>query len=336
MTGIRNTISGLHHITVIAGDAQENFDFYAGVLGMRLVKRTVNQDVPGTYHLFYADGAAHAGTDLTFFPWPDMPPAQPGVGLTMEVALAVPPGSLEYWSARLGQSGVPVHPITERFQELLLTFLDPHGLAVALVETTGSREFTPYTGSPVSETFQIRGLHGVRLWERDATATVDLLVNTLGFTEVGAEGGWRRYALAGGGSGRVLDLREFPNQRRGSWGIGSVHHVAWRVPDETTELGVQRRLREAGRQPTEVIDRFWFKSVYFREPGGALFEIATDGPGFAVDEPISQLGERLVLPPWLEPKRTEIEASLPPLREPGRLSAGATSKRKVSISRLDG
>lgn len=321
-----NTITGLHHITVIAGDAQENLDFYAGVLGMRLVKKTVNQDVPGTYHLFYADGEAHAGTDLTFFPWPDMPPGQSGVGLTVEVALAVPTGSLEYWSDRLAHHGIQTGAPVARFGERVLTFADPHGLRVALIETADHREFTPWSKSPVPEPSQVRGLHGVRLLERSAAPTVEFLTGTLGFEEIGQEDGWRRFALPGDRSGRILDVKESPNERQGTWGTGSVHHIAWRVPDDSTELTVQRRLHYAGRRPTPVIDRFWFKSVYFREPGGALFEIATDGPGFGVDEPLAQLGGRLVLPPWLEPQRTLIEAGLQPLREPEPEPVGHESR----------
>ena len=317
-----NTITGLHHITVIAGDAQENLDFYAGVLGMRLVKKTVNQDVPGTYHLFYADGAAHAGTDLTFFPWPDMAPGRPGVGLTVEVALAVPGGSLQYWADRLESHAIQPGKPAVRFGERLLTFADPHGLHIALVETTDDREFTPWAKSPVPESSQVRGLHGVRLLERSAAPTVDFLSTTLGFEEIGQEDGWRRFALPGGRSGRVLDIKEAPGEQRGIWGTGSVHHIAWRVPDDATELAVQSRLHYARLHPTQVIDRFWFKSVYFKEPGGALFEIATDGPGFGVDEPLDQLGGRLVLPPWLEPKREAIEAGLPPLRDPEPVTHG--------------
>jgi glyoxalase family protein len=310
------TITGLHHVTVIAGDAQENLDFYAGILGMRLVKRTVNQDVPGTYHLFYADADAHAGTDLTFFPWPDMAPGHTGVGLTVEVALAVPAGSLKYWAGRLAHHGIQPGRPTARFGERLLTFSDPHGLQVALVETADARQFTPWAKSPVPESKQVRGLHGVRLLERNVAPTIEFLAGTLGFEEIGQEDGWRRFALAGSRSGRVLDVKEAPSERQGTWGTGSVHHIAWRVPDDATELQVQRRLQYAGRHPTPVIDRFWFKSVYFKEPGGALFEIATDGPGFGVDEPFDHLGEKLVLPPWLEPKRAAIEATLPPLRDP--------------------
>lgn len=311
-----NTITGLHHITVIAGDAQENLDFYAGVLGMRLVKKTVNQDVPGTYHLFYADGAAHPGTDLTFFPWPDMAPGERGVGLTVEVALAVTTGSLGYWADRLTNQDISIDNPVTRFGERLLTFADPHGLRLALAETADHREFAPWARSPVPESHQIRGLHAVRLLEQSAAPTVELLTGTLGFEEIGQEDGWRRFALPGNRSGRMLDLKEAPSERRGTWGTGSVHHIAWRVPDDATELAVQRRLIHGGRRPTEVIDRFWFKSVYFREPGGALFEVATDGPGFGIDEPLDQLGARLVLPPWLEPSRSTIEAGLPPLREP--------------------
>jgi glyoxalase family protein len=154
------------------------------------------------------------------------------------------------------------------------------------------------------------------LLERDSSVTANFLVTTLGFSEIGEEDGWRRFVLSGGGSGRILDLKQQPESQRGAWGTGSVHHVAWRVPDDNTQLTVQRRLANARRQPTEVIDRFWFRSVYFREPGGVLFEVATDGPGFAVDERPDQLGARLVLPPWLESQRAAIEATLPPLRDP--------------------
>jgi glyoxalase family protein len=307
-------ITGLHHITVIAGDPQENLDFYVGVMGMRLVKKTVNQDVPGTYHLFYADAEAHAGTDLTFFPWPDMAPGRSGTGLTVEVALAVPSGSLTYWAERLAGHGVRTAEPVQRFGEWVLTFADPHGLPLALVETADRRQFAPWVRSPVPPSHQVRGLHGVRILERSAAPTVEFLTQTLGFEEIGTEDGWRRYALPGTQSGRVLDLKELPAEPRGTWGTGSVHHIAWRVPDEPTQQKVQRRVFDAGRQPTRVIDRFWFKSVYFREPGGALFEVATDGPGFAVDEPLNELGGSLVLPPWLEPQRRSIEATLPPLR----------------------
>jgi glyoxalase family protein len=312
-----SVISGLHHVTAIAGDPQENLDFYAGRLGMRLVKRTVNQDVPGTYHLFYADSVGHPGSDFTFFPWPDMPPGRQGVGHTVEVALAVPPGSLAWWVARLREAGHAVGQVETRFGEQVLPLRDPHGLPIALVETADAREFTPWHGSSVPAERQIRGLHGVRLLARHLAPTATFLTDGLGFGLIGEESGWRRYAVGEGGSGRVLDLQAGADRPRGEWGVGSVHHIAWRVPDDAAEALAQRRILEAGRRPTEVIDRFWFKSVYFTEPGGALFEIATDGPGFGVDEAPGALGSTLVLPPWLESRRSAIEAGLPPLRLPG-------------------
>ena len=309
-------IRGLHHVTCIAGDAQENVDFYAGVLGMRLVKKSVNQDSPGTYHLFYADGDGHPGTDITFFPWPGMPPAKAGSGLAMEVSLAVPLGSLDYWSGRLVEHGVPVGEVEMRRQTAALPFSDPHGLPVTLHETADERVFTPWPGSPVPVERQIRGLHSVRLWERDLAATSAFLTGVLGFVDLGQEKEWTAFGIDGGGSGCYLEIQEIPDADRGRWGTGGVHHVAWRVADVDTELQVRDRIERARRRPTEVIDRFWFKSVYFLEPGGVLFELATDGPGFTVDEDPASLGEHLVLPPWLEPHRKEIESQLPPLHPP--------------------
>jgi glyoxalase family protein len=310
-----NDISGIHHVTCIAGDAQENLHFYTSVLGMRMVKKSVNQDVPDTYHLFFADAEGHPGSDLTFFPWPHMAPVTPGHGLSTEVSLAVPAGRLGYWEERLAAHHVPVAP-DARFGERVLTLEDPHGLALALVETRDKREFTPWDRSPVPADAQILGLHAVRLWERELEATARFLTGVLGFRAAGEEKGWHRFAVAGGGSGAHLDVREAPSERRGAWGIGAIHHVAWRVADEDAQLAVQSRVSAARRRPTEVIDRFWFKSVYFLEPGGVLFEIATDGPGFTADEDLATLGEKLVLPPWLEPMRVEIEAALPPLEYP--------------------
>jgi glyoxalase family protein len=309
-------IHGLHHVTCIAGDAQENVDFYSGVLGMRLVKKSVNQDSPGTYHLFYADSDGHPGTDITFFPWPEMPPARAGIGLAMEVSLAVPLGSLDYWSDRLVEHGVAIGEIEMRRRTAALPFSDPHGLPVTLHETADERLFTPWSGSPVPAERQIRGLHSVRLWERDLAATSAFLSGVLGFVDLGQENEWAAFGLDGGGSGRYLEIQEIPDADRGRWGTGGVHHVAWRVPDDDTELKVRGRIERARRRPTEVIDRFWFKSVYFLEPGGVLFELATDGPGFTVDEDPASLGEHLVLPPWLEGHRSEIESQLPPLHPP--------------------
>ena len=312
------SVTGLHHVTAIAGPAQENLDFYAGILGMKLVKKSVNQDDTGTYHLFYADAEGHPGTDLTFFPWHQAAPARPGHGLASEVALAVPHGSLAWWSARLEHYGIAVGGPATRFGEQALHLTDPHGLEVALVETgpAPGRSFTPWESGPVPGERQVRGLHGARMRERNLAPTASFLTDVLGFHHTGTEGGWHRYSLGDGGSGSFVDLAEAPDAPRGFWGIGSIHHLAWRVDDEAHQAETRRRVEAAARRPTPVIDRFWFKSVYFTEPGGVLFELATDGPGFGVDEDPAHLGEKLVLPPWLEPRRSEIEAELPPLKPP--------------------
>jgi glyoxalase family protein len=312
------TVRGLHHVTAIAGPAQENLDFYAGVLGMRLVKKSVNQDDPGTYHLFYADAEGHPGTDLTFFPWAQMAPSREGHGLSSEVSLAVPPGSLVFWSERLQQHSVTLSPVESRFGQPVLPLRDPHGLHVALVESGDSlgRPFSPWKESPIPEQHQIRGLESARMVERDLIRTSSFLADAMGFLHVGTENGWHRYGVAGGKSGAYVDLYESPTANRGAWGTGSIHHLAWRVDDEKHQLEVRQRVQAGGSRPTPVIDRFWFKSVYFPEPGGVLFELATEGPGFAVDEDPQHLGETLVLPPWLESARREIEGGLPRLTMP--------------------
>jgi glyoxalase family protein len=314
-------VNGLHHITAIAGPAQENLDFYADVLGMRLVKKSVNQDDPTTYHLFYADAEGHPGSDLTFFPWPQLAPPRPGHGLAVEVGLEVPPGSLGYWESRLRRHGARLRDIEMRFGQRVLPLVDPHGLRVALVEGDAARRFTPWDGSPVPPERQVRGLHGAQLWERDALATTTFLTTSLGLRHLGSENGWARYGLES--SAGVVDVFEAPDARRGAWGVGCVHHLAWRVEDEGHQMDMRTRVEAAGVNATPVIDRFWFKSVYFREPGGVLFELATDGPGFAVDEDRDHLGESLVLPPWLESARAGIERALPPLSLPVHAASGA-------------
>ena len=308
-------VHGLHHITAIAGPAQENLDFYAGVLGMRLVKKSVNQDDPGTYHLFYADAEGHPGTDLTFFPWSEMAPPRRGHGLAVEVSLEVPAGSLGYWGDRLAGYGFLPEGVETRFGDSTLPVTDPHGLSLTLVEAKESRRpFAPWSGGPVPPERQIRGLHGARLWERDPATTAAFITQELGFRKLAEEGPWARYGFDDAPG--VVDVRESPEARRGAWGVGAVHHLAWSVSDEAHQLEVRDRVERAGARPTPVIDRFWFRSVYFLEPGGVLFELATEGPGFAVDEDPAKLGETLVLPPWLEPSRASIEDRLPRLRPP--------------------
>jgi glyoxalase family protein len=307
-------VNGLHHITAIAGPAQENLDFYAGILGMRLVKKSVNQDDPGTYHLFYADAEGHPGSDLTFFPWAEMAPPRIGHGLAVEVALEVPAGSLDFWGSRLEKYGVAIGAVEHRFGDRVLPLIDPHGLRLALVEPRDAppRSVTPWDGSSVPQERQVHGLYGAQVWERDAEMTESFVTDVLGFERLGEENGIVRYGFSG--SAGVLDVRETPEGRRGAWGVGCVHHLAWRVDDEEHQREMRSRVEASGHHPTPVIDRFWFKSVYFKEPGGVLFELATDGPGFAVDEDAAHLGETLVLPPWLEPARPRIEEVLPPLK----------------------
>lgn len=308
MSGVR----GLHHITCICGDPRENLDFYTDVLGLRLVKRSVNQDAPDTYHLFYADAEGNPGTDITFFPWPDMPRGRQGTGLANEVVFAVPGGSLGFWRERLRDRGV-ITGEGSRLGETLLRFQDPHGLPLALTESDDERPFAPWDGSPVQQERQIRGFHSAALWELAVEPTAELLTGPMGYEHAAEDGPWHRFRVAGGGSGRWLDVKVAPQERRGGWGVGAIHHVAFRARDEDELRALRDRVAAGGAQPTEVIDRFWFRSVYFREPGGTLFEMATDGPGFAVDEDADSLGESLVLPPFLEDRRDEIEAALPPL-----------------------
>src|SRR5438876_3679330 len=250
-------VAGLHHVTAIAGPAQENLDFYTGVLGLRLVKKSVNQDDPGTYHLFYADAEGHPGTDLTFFPWAQMAPSREGYGLSSEVSLAVPPGSLSFWRERLERYRIRMGVAEVRFNQDALPVTDPHGLHLALVESGDSlnRAFTPWDGSPIPVEHQIRGLESARMVERDLIVTTSFLSNAMGFTHFGTENGWHRYGVAGGKSGTHVDIREIPAARRGTWWTGRVHHIAWRVDDEAEQLEVRESVVKNGASPTLVIDR---------------------------------------------------------------------------------
>ncbi|MFP4705524.1 MAG: ring-cleaving dioxygenase [Spirochaetaceae bacterium] len=320
-------VIGIHHITAIAGGPQENLDFYVGVLGLKLVKQSINQDVPDTYHLFFADGEGHPGTDLTFFPWPQMGPGRLGAGVWGEVSFAVPPGSLDFWQERLRAAGVSVGERETRFDEAVLPFTDPHGMHLALAETHtyGEQPFTPVPDTDVPEEHQIRALSSVRLVTRSADATASFLCTAYGFSAARAEGAWTRYTVGEGLAGQRIDIRVDPEAPRGSWGTGSVHHVAFRVADTEAQAAVRRQILEAGAAPTKVIDRFWFKSVYTQAPAGVICEVATDGPGFAVDEDPARLGRTLVLPPWFERRRSTIESLLPPLRMPDRSAAQQAS-----------
>ncbi len=311
-------LGGIHHVTAICGHPQENVDFYAGVLGLRLVKRSVNQDDPGTYHLFYADAVGTPGTDLTFFAWPGGPRGRVGAGQAAAVALTVPPGSQAFWRDRLTSAGVEVRGPVRRFDEQVLTFTDPHGQTVELVAAPDAedRPWVFWEDGPVPREHAVRGIHAVTLTEAAAEPTVPFLTGPLGFRSVAVEGDRTRFAVGPGGSGAWLDVVVDSPARAGRVAVGTIHHVAWRTPTDDDQRAWWERIRVLGVPVSDIIDRFWFHSIYFREPGGVLFEIATDGPGFAVDEAVDELGSRLVLPPWLEPHRAQIEGALIPITLP--------------------
>ena len=306
-------MSGIHHVTAISGAAERNLDFYTRVLGLRLVKKTVNFDDPGTYHLYYGDTQGQPGTILTFFPWAHAAPGRLGVGETQETAFRVPSAAIGYWTHRLVEKGVP-HALEKRFGETLLTFTDPDGMRFALVGVPGAESEQSWSNGDIPSEHAIRGFHSVSLLLAEAAPTAAILT-VLGFREVAREGTLRRYRADAPLGGHV-DIREAGDFLRGRQGRGSVHHVAFRAADDAAQAAMAEKLAAAGMHVTEQKDRNYFRSVYFREPGGVLFEIATDDPGFAVDEPAESLGAALKLPRFLEPRRAELEAKLPPLGEP--------------------
>jgi glyoxalase family protein len=307
---------GIHHITAIAGDPQRNLDFYAGTLGLRLVKLTVNFDDPATYHLYYGDELGHPGSILTFFPWPGGRAGRQGTGQIGTVSLAIPTGSLGYWIERLLAHGIRYEGPTRRFDEQVLSFKDPDGLLLELVGSPRIGNTAPWSEGPVASEHAIRGLHGATIWEDGDTGSADFLVTTLGFQPVGQEGSVWRFQSGDAGPGSVVDLRRAPGFWRGSGGVGTVHHIAYRAEDDQAQLVKRTEIASQGVDITPVIDRQYFHSVYFQEPGGVLFEIATDPPGFTLDEPAAELGTHLKLPPMYEASRAEIERVLPPLRLP--------------------
>jgi glyoxalase family protein len=308
-------MSGLHHVTAIAGDAARNYDFYTRVLGLRFVKKTVNYDDPGTYHLYFGDETGSPGTILTFFPWGHMPQGRGGVGLTQTTTYRVPESAIGYWAHRFVELGVKHEAIEKRFGESVLGFTDPDGLGLALVGVAGAESAKAWAGSDVPVEHAIRGFHGATLLLDDAKATAGVL-DVLGYDEVAREGSSIRFKARGSDVGNVIDIREAKGFLPGRMGRGSVHHLAFRAKDDQEQADMRRRLVEEHRMHvTEQIDRNYFRSMYFKEPGGIIFEIATDQPGFSIDEPVESLGTKLVLPPFLEGRRAQIEAHLVPLKE---------------------
>ena len=317
-------LHGLHHLTAVSADARGNHDFYTRVLGMRLVKKTVNQDDVSAYHLFYADGAASPGTDITFFDWPVGPEGR-GTNSIVRTALRVAgPAALEYWAARLDELAVrhepvgaarhgPIHEIDARLQ---LEFEDPEGQRLVLIDDGGAGPSHPWARSPVPEAFQIRGLGPVTISVPDLRPSAQFLTEVMGMEQVR---GFRApgtdvdvFKMGEGGPAAELHVRVEPGLPPARPGAGGVHHVAFRVRDDEY-AGWVEHLQRLRIPSSGAVDRFYFRSLYTREPGGILYEIATDGPGFATDEPMEALGESLSLPPFLEPRRAEIERNLKPL-----------------------
>ncbi|NEU14347.1 ring-cleaving dioxygenase [Methylobacterium sp. BTF04] len=304
---------GLHHVTAFSGPAARNRDFYTRILGLRLVKKTVNFDDPGTYHLYYGDETGRPGTILTFFPIAQAAPGRVGVGETQETAFVVPRTAIAAWLDRLAAHGVPHDVPVRAFGDTILRFTDPDGMALALVGTDAAGTAPTWTGSDLAPEHAIRGFHGVTLRLAETAPTAAILTEVFGFTEAGREGAAIRYAGTAGQGGFVT-LHAAGEAPRGRQGAGSVHHIAFRAADDAAQAAMVAALTgKHGLAVTEQRDRQYFRSVYFREPGGVLFEIATDIPGFSVDEPVESLGTELKLPANLEPHRDRIAAVLPAL-----------------------
>ena len=311
-------VGGIHHVTAIASDPQRNLDFYAGVLGLRLVKRTVNFDDPSTYHFYFGDEAGNPGSILTFFPWPGSHRGRPGPGQVAVTSFVILPASVGFWIERLVRYGIgyegPARGEVDT-AERVISFRDPDGLLLELV-TTPRAEERPFWSGVIPREHAIHGFHSVTIWVEQGDPTVQILVDTLGFRRGSEERSTRRLLIGDEGPGSMVQVRTTGGFLQGVSGAGTVHHVAWRVSDDMAQLDMRERVMLAGLDPTPVIDRNYFHSVYFREPGGVLYELATIPPGFAIDEPLERLGERLMLPPHYEPRRAQIEAVLPPVHLP--------------------
>jgi glyoxalase family protein len=306
---------GLHHVTAVATDPQRNIDFYTTVLGLRLVKQTVNFDRPELYHLYYGDEAGLPSTLLTFFPWPEAPDGKQGTGLATATAFSIPPESLGWWQQHLAGLKVDADAPVRRTDEEVIAFRDPDGLVIELVAAEGDRRSGWDGAAGIPAEHAVRGLHAITVTEAELEPTAELLAGMLGMTLGDESGGRARFTMSGDNPGTLVDVAAGTGDK-GLQAGGTVHHVAFRAPDRETQALWREQLIEAGSEVTEILDRQYFTSIYFREPGGVLFEIATDQPGFTVDEPLLELGRKLKLPPWLEPNREQIENTLPSLELP--------------------
>ncbi|MDO1448216.1 ring-cleaving dioxygenase [Rhodocytophaga aerolata] len=308
-----NQIVGLHHITAIAGSAKGNLDFYTKVLGLRLLKKTVNFDDPGTYHLYYGDEKGSAGTILTFFPYEGARRGSAGAGMATNIAYSVPEGSFDFWIDRFQQHHVSFGKPSEKFGEAYLPFQDPDGLRLELVVSKNPDTRKPWETAEVKGEVATRGFHGVTLTLRNVQPTAAVLTNIFGYTLLEQSGNRYRYSTNAIDTANTIDLVELPNEARGIGGAGTNHHIAFRVKNEDILMHFHDKVERSGLSITNKIDRNYFYSLYFREPGGVLFEIATDNPGFGIDEPWDKLGSGLLLPPQYESRRADIEAILPKL-----------------------
>ncbi|WP_237560857.1 VOC family protein [Elioraea sp. Yellowstone] len=306
-------IGRIHHITAIASAPDRNLAFYEGALGLRLIKQTVNFDDPGVHHLYYGDETGTPGTILTFFPYPGARAGRHGAGQAAEIALAIPEGSLGFWQDRLAGLRLAVEGPAERFGERLIALKDHDGLMLELVEDEAAAALPGRAAEGIPAEHAIRGLRGIALWVEDAAGTAQVLSEVLGHEPGPVEGNRSRFVHPGAGLGRIVDLRAVPGFWAGAMGAGVVHHVAFRAADDAAQAAATAALAARGIRVTPQQDRTYFRSTYFREPGGVLFEIATDAPGFAIDEPVAALGSRLMLPARYEPHRAAIEANLPRL-----------------------
>jgi glyoxalase family protein len=310
-------IPGLHHVTAIASDPQRNLDFYVGLLGLRFVKRTVNFDDPGTYHFYFGDNRGTPGTILTFFPWPGVRRGIRGTGQVEATAFAIPPDSIEFWLERLKQQHVTAEKTSTRFGEEVIRLIDPDGLTIELIGSSSHGKIEPWPGSPITAEHALRGFHSVSAALEGYERTARPLTETFGYRLVDESGNRFRF-ISGDDSalGRIIDLLCQPDTAMGRVAAGSVHHIAFRAKDEAEQLQWREHLVDLGYNVTPVIDRMYFHSIYFREPGGVLFEIATDPPGFTLDEKLEELGMHLRIPPWMESARSQIEEILPPIQVP--------------------
>lgn len=306
-------INGLHHVTAMASSPQRNVDFYAGILGLRLVKKTINFDAPDVYHLYYGDETGQPGSIMTFFPFRNMQPGAQGVGQAATTTFSIPSGAVSYWRKRLAHFNIKHKPPQNRFNEVVIYLEDYDGLGLELIANDRD-DRAPFSYGQIPLEHAIRGFYSVELWEHTYERTESMLVQQLNHAFVAEQGQRRRYSTdAQGKPGQIIDVLWDAQKRAGAGGSGTVHHIAFDTASDETQLAIREQLIRSGTYTTEVLDRQYFHSIYFREPGGVLFEVATTPPGFLYDEPVAELGSGLKLPPWEEHRRAYIEQLLDPI-----------------------